>query len=264
MEIIVGIDVLFRATETGSTLPVEMDLADEYSVSRTVIRDAIKVLSGKGLVRTARRYGTRVCDQSQWNMLDPDVVGWRLSDRLSYVNYQREISDLRFLVEPGAAAMAAHRATENEKAHILALARKMATDVEDQVLETDVQFHIAIVRCTHNSLIQAFVPSLEILLRALFRTSYHALRDAIRYDPNPEIHIALAMAIAGGRAEEARHIAMAILPRGNAAADSLELHNDFWEGKLIIFRGGEDCPTCLPACLFRAYSSESGPFEEQG
>ena len=225
-----GVAIVSGQLQPGATLPVEMDLAEEYNVSRTVIRDAIKVLSGKGLVRTARRYGTRVCDQSQWNMLDPDVIGWRLSDRLSYVNYQREINDLRSLVEPGAAAMTARRATDNEKTHIIALARKMATDVEDQVLETDVQFHIAIVRGTHNSLIQAFAPSLEILLRALFRTSYHALQDAIRYDPNPEIHIALAMAIAGGRAEEARHIATAILARGNDAADSLELHDDFWKG----------------------------------
>lgn len=227
-----GIAIVSGQLAPGVTLPVEQKLADEYGVSRTSLRDAIKVLAGKGLVRTARRYGTRVCDPSEWNMMDADVVGWRLADRTSYVRFQREISDLRALVEPGAAALAAERATAEERAAILALAQRMTTDRGEEVLQTDLDFHLAIIRATHNSLIQAFIPSFGILLGALFRASYHSLTGSLRYDANPAIHVALAVAIDGGRVEEARHIATAILARGEATADRLEVEGRFWGTEL--------------------------------
>src|SRR5690606_20537985 len=60
----------------GEIMPTEAELAESLNVSRATIRDAVKVLSGKGLVRTARRYGTRVRPVEEWNLLDADVVSW--------------------------------------------------------------------------------------------------------------------------------------------------------------------------------------------
>ena len=223
-----GLAIVSGQWAPGSTLPFEQELADHYSVSRTALRDAVKVLAGKGLVRSARRYGTRVCDRSEWNMLDPDVVAWRLADRDSYVHFLREISDLRMLIEPGAAALAALRATVDQKKHILSRAHQMFKDVGEAVLATDLDFHLSIINATHNSMIQAFVPSFRILLSSLFRAAYYSQVGEHRYDPNPAIHLALAVAIDGGRAEEARHISVAILSRGNYAADALESDPAYW------------------------------------
>ena len=57
-------------------MPTEPELAAALGVSRATVRDAVKVLSGKGLVRTARRYGTRVTPVEAWNLLDGDVIAW--------------------------------------------------------------------------------------------------------------------------------------------------------------------------------------------
>ena len=63
----------------GEVMPTEPELAASLGVSRTTVRDAVKVLSGKGLVRTARRYGTRITPVSSWNLLDADVIAWHAS-----------------------------------------------------------------------------------------------------------------------------------------------------------------------------------------
>src|ERR1700747_486988 len=60
----------------GEYLPKESALCDQYGVSRTVIREATKVLEAKGLVRSRSRVGTQVLDTKQWNMLDPDLLAW--------------------------------------------------------------------------------------------------------------------------------------------------------------------------------------------
>jgi GntR family transcriptional regulator, galactonate operon transcriptional repressor len=67
-----------------------------------------------------------------------------------------------------------------------------------------------------------------VLLGSLFRSSYQSRTGSQRYDANPTIHLALAVAIDGGRVEEARHIATAILARGEATADTLEAEGVFW------------------------------------
>jgi len=73
---VLGKEIATGKYEPGVTLPLEQELIDSFEVSRTVVREAIKVLSGKGMVRTARRYGTRVCDFESWRLMDPDVIGW--------------------------------------------------------------------------------------------------------------------------------------------------------------------------------------------
>lgn len=60
----------------GSTLPMENELGDMVGVSRTVIREAVKIVSSKGVLRTARRYGTVVCPMDDWNLLDAEVIRW--------------------------------------------------------------------------------------------------------------------------------------------------------------------------------------------
>src|SRR5688500_9125717 len=96
-------------------MPVEDELASSLSVSRATVRDAIKVLSGKGLVRTARRYGTRVLPVDEWNLLDGDVVAWHRSDHPRMRRIFAETTEVRTILEPADAAVAAHRASEEQR-----------------------------------------------------------------------------------------------------------------------------------------------------
>jgi DNA-binding FadR family transcriptional regulator len=211
--------------EPGAQLPMEADLAAKFGVGRNALREAVKVLAGKGLVRTARRYGSHIADKSDWNSLDVDVIRWRLHDRSSHARFRREVAQLRELIEPGAASMAALNATEPERAAISALASSMEDAPSPEAIETDIAFHLAILDATHNSLIQGLRRPLEEMLRTLFHADLTLSEKGLSYDPNPTLHLALANAIAGGRAEEARYIAMAFVIRGSEGADRLEASN---------------------------------------
>jgi len=94
-------------------LPSEMQICEMMDVSRTVVREAIRTLTGKGLVEARPKSGTRVRPPEQWNQLDPDVLRWRLetSDMDSYLT---KLFQLRCAVEPAAAALAATSAGETD------------------------------------------------------------------------------------------------------------------------------------------------------
>jgi DNA-binding FadR family transcriptional regulator len=212
----------------GTKLPHEGELAEELGVGRNALREAVKVLAGKGLIRTARRYGTRVCERSEWNLLDPDVLSWHLADRRNYTRFLRDVSELRSFIEPNAAALAAERATPDEAARILALARRLDTVPPEEAIEVDVALHLAVLAATHNALLGGFRPALEVVLRAQFAASLHSIAGEHAYDPNPAIHTALALAIQGRRADEARHISSAMLARARHAADALDRDAHLW------------------------------------
>ncbi len=217
-----GQSIVSGEWEPGSVLPTEIDLASKYGVGRNALREAVKVLAGKGLIKTARRYGSRVADKAQWNNLDADVIGWRLTDRSSHAKFRREVAQLRELIEPGAAAMAAANASDAERRQIVNLAKAMQESPSSDAIEKDIAFHLAILGATHNTLVQALCNPLEMMLRTLFHADLRLEETGLSYDPNPAIHLALAGAIAGGRPEEARHIATAIVIRGAEGADRLE------------------------------------------
>ncbi|MFC0408361.1 FadR/GntR family transcriptional regulator [Roseomonas elaeocarpi] len=223
-----GLAIVSGRWAPGASLPFEEALASEFGVGRNALREAVKVLAGKGLVRTARRYGSRVCERSEWNLFDPDILTWHLSDPASYARFLRELSALRAMIEPGAAALAAVNATAEERAALVAQARALLDATPEASVAIDVGFHLMVLEATHNSLVAGFRHPLKILLEALFRISLDSVGGEHRYDPNPAIHIALAAAIAGGRAEEARHIAIAITARGEHGATAVERDSSFW------------------------------------
>ncbi len=208
--------------QPGQQLPSEPELAARFGVGRNALREAVKVLAGKGLIRTARRYGSRVAVAEEWNGLDADIIRWRLKDRKSHASFRREVAQLRELIEPGAASMAARNASSEERDNILSIARSIPNLPSAAAIEQDIAFHLAILRASHNSLLQGIGRSLEIMLRTLFTADLALDEQDLIYDPNPTIHLALANAIMGGFADEARHIAMAMIARGSEGADRLD------------------------------------------
>jgi GntR family transcriptional regulator, galactonate operon transcriptional repressor len=126
-----------------TVIPTEEELAQSLGVSRATVRDAVKVLSGKGLLRTARRYGTRVRPIEEWNLLDGDVVSWHEPAHPRIKRIFAETTELRIILEPAAAALAAHRGRRNRCETLLEAANAIhpgQVDIE-RLFAADCQFH---------------------------------------------------------------------------------------------------------------------------
>ncbi|MBB4052122.1 DNA-binding FadR family transcriptional regulator [Devosia subaequoris] len=150
----------------GEIMPTEPELAASLGVSRTTVRDAIKVLSGKGMVRTARRYGTRVRPVEEWSLLDAQVVAWHEPSHPRLQSMFAETTELRSIIEPQAAALAAVRATEAQVATISDAAYAMhptSGSVED-LFDADCTFHATILEATGNLMMRQLRPIILTML----------------------------------------------------------------------------------------------------
>jgi GntR family transcriptional regulator, galactonate operon transcriptional repressor len=135
----------------GDLLPNEDGLPAGLSVSRTAYREAVKILTAKGLVEARPKSGTRVAPRANWNLIDPDVLVWQLSMNPSEALI-RELFELRRIIEPKAAALAALRRTEAELAAITAALDAMLaeTPYTEAAIRSDVEFHRLIFAAAGN------------------------------------------------------------------------------------------------------------------
>jgi DNA-binding FadR family transcriptional regulator len=163
----VGVRILRGELEPGDSLAGEWD---EQDVSRTVVREAVKVLVAKGLIVSRPKTGTHVRERRYWHMLDPDVLAWRL-EAAPDDDFYMAVLELRRLIEPAVAALAATRASDEEVAELeSAFARMSETagcDLEAYI-EADVTFHDVILAGCHNELLT----HLGSTLRGVFRASF--------------------------------------------------------------------------------------------
>ncbi|TQV79326.1 FadR/GntR family transcriptional regulator [Denitrobaculum tricleocarpae] len=165
-----GRRILGGGYEPGRLVEDEGALAMRYHVSRSVVRDAVKILVGKGLLEVRRGVGTRVRPRGSWGLLDDDVLDWYQSaapDR----GFLRQLMEARRMFEPKAARWAAERASDAEKSGIETAVKRMEEErgsVEDFVL-ADASFHGAILRAAQNE----FLIAMEGMI-------YSALLSSIR------------------------------------------------------------------------------------
>jgi len=146
----------------GDQLPNADDWSAAYGVSRTVLREAIKVLAGKGMVESRPRTGTRVRPRKDWNFLDPDVLVWRYGSRTT-IEEARSLFELRRAIEPTAGALAAQRATVKQISELRLLLVEMETAGDDgeRFAIPDLAFHQAILRMSGNELIGSLAALIE-------------------------------------------------------------------------------------------------------
>lgn len=198
----IGRQIAIGKIAQGSLLPREAQLAERFDVSRQAIREALKVLAAKGMVVSRRRTGTLVQPRAAWNLLDPDVLAWHPVEDLPPALFE-DLVELRRVVEPEAAALAATRRTEAELAEIIAAVAAMERlgDDHEAFNEADISFHLAVFTASGNALFQR----LGLLMRPLLLASFHRqaegrhkLTDVVRP------HAIVAGAIARGDAAEAR------------------------------------------------------------
>jgi len=164
-----ALPILRGTYQPGATLPIEAELCAALGVSRTTVREAMKRLAGKGLVEVGPRTGTRVRPHHAWNMLDGDMIGWRLTLGVDPQLVQ-DIYELRECFEPRAAALAAERGNDTDHAAIAQAYAGMAASMDaDAAVEADVAFHAALLLASGNPFLRSFTPMTETTLRACFR-----------------------------------------------------------------------------------------------
>ncbi|WP_349631051.1 FadR/GntR family transcriptional regulator [Bradyrhizobium jicamae] len=185
-----------------TALPPEPDLEARFGVGRGVVREAIKTLAAKGLVSVRPRHGTHVLPRHEWSLLDRDVLSWLVGKDEPDRNLLLAIQEVRSIIEPAAAALAAQRATRNDRWRINAALSAMET-ANDQAsaLAADKAFHLAILDATHNPVLQGFRGAIDTILGTVFLV---AVGSANWFKENLPNHVAAARAIESGDAEKAR------------------------------------------------------------
>ncbi len=168
-----------------ATLPSEAALCAEFGVSRTVIREALKTLESKGLLRGKPRVGTVVRDRADWNLLDADLLDWMGADVLDRA-LLGAIVEARETMEPAAAALAATRASVAEIDALGDALQRMRTATDPHALTAaDVAFHTGLLKASHNPVFARFSAIIEAgLMRAL---------DASNRAPGARIEAALSL-----------------------------------------------------------------------
>jgi len=166
----------------GVVLPNETELGASFDVSRTALREGIKVLTAKGLLASRTRTGTRVRPRHEWNMLDPDILAWRSASRQPE-GFIQDLIEFRLAVEPLAASLAATRASDDEFRYIERAYADMVTAGEDVQagVEPDLRFHQGILHASGNELLAP----LGALIEAALTMSFRLATPAIKLDSFP-------------------------------------------------------------------------------
>ncbi|MGH8794485.1 MAG: FadR/GntR family transcriptional regulator [Stackebrandtia sp.] len=174
--------ILNGAYREGSTIDVA-GLEAELEVSRTVMREALKVLAAKGLVDARQKRGTFVRPRSDWNLLDTDVIRWQFAERTDD-DFLDNLHEVRWIIEPAGARLAAQRRTEDDLGALESALEEMTLARGDPAaaVEADLAFHRALLAATHNEL----VVRMEMLLETGLATRDRLVHGAHPYnDPVP-------------------------------------------------------------------------------
>lgn len=162
---------------SGDVLPREDVLAGQMDVSRTVLREAVKVLAAKGLVESRPKVGTRIRDPRFWHQLDGQVLAWRCAS-MPTDDFVQKLVEMREVIEPAAAALAARRCNADQLQALddaytaMAAARDM-----DAWNVADVTFHEAILDATNNELMVSLFSVVETSLETFFSLSARVAKD---------------------------------------------------------------------------------------
>jgi DNA-binding FadR family transcriptional regulator len=191
----------------GQTLELS-ELEAELDVSRSVIREALRVLKAKGLIEARQKRGTFVQPRTEWKLLDADVIRWRFAGRDDEFLFN-DLAELRGIIEPAAAGLAALRRDDRDLAALDAALDLMAAAArgEGDAVEADLLFHRAVLAATHNELLLRT----EIVLEPGLAARDHVVHAAVEDDDPTPAHAAVLEAIRAGDHDGAVHAASALL-----------------------------------------------------
>lgn len=161
-----AVAIISGQVRAGQLLPNEDDLRADISVSRTAYREAVKVLTAKGLVEARPKSGTRAAPRERWNLLDPDVLSWHFEADPNE-KFIRDLFELRRFVEPSAARLAAQRRSASDIARIEAAYRGMVENppYAEITIRADLAFHEAIFTAAQNAALQCLASAVIATLQ---------------------------------------------------------------------------------------------------
>ena len=198
-----------------SILPGEIELGEQFGVSRTAVREAVKTLTAKGMVLPRPRMGTRVMPRSSWNFLDKELLAWWMTES----NFNEVVDHfliMRSSLEPQACMLAAVNGSVEQKTRLNTLMEEMVllkSDFDRQRwIEVDMAWHEHIYIMSGNPFLSAFA--------ALFNSVYQSYFSAITNNEviKLDLHQAIVDAIRQGDGEQARQASRALLDAPNTQA----------------------------------------------
>lgn len=147
-------------------------LSAELGVSRTVVREALGLLRDKGLIESRPKAGTVVADYRMWNLLDPDVLRWSIASRSAPMTLGH-VAEVRLVLEPEAARLAARRRSDGAAEEMLELYEAMADAVDDlnRYIEADLAFHDAVFRASANPVLAQMAETIRVALEGSRRVT---------------------------------------------------------------------------------------------
>jgi DNA-binding FadR family transcriptional regulator len=197
-----GIAIVSGQYQPGDLLDSEIAASEQFAVSRTAYREAVRILAAKGLVDARPKVGTRINPQSKWNLLDPDVLEWTFESEpdLALLN---SLFELRNVVESAAAGFAA---TRRSAAHLKAM-RAALDGMAEHTLATpagrqaDLDFHTTLLDATDNPFIISLTSGVSAAISTT--TIFKQRKRPLRRDPLPD-HLRVFTAIAAKDAAKAQ------------------------------------------------------------
>lgn len=194
----IGGDILSGVFPPGSKLPSEAEMLARFSVSRTVLREAFKTLTAKGLIVARTRVGTTVLDSAHWNFFDADILAWKVSQGFD-VDFVRDVAAIRMAIEPAAAEAAAEQARPEDIATLRACIARMgeATSSAGDFADADLDFHKAVGYASGNVLMRSLAAVIETALLASFRLS-SPVREAEVHEESVRGHASIVDLIEAG------------------------------------------------------------------
>lgn len=215
-----GADIVGGRYQPGDLLPREAELTEEYGVSRTSVREAMKVLAAKGLVEIRQKIGTRVREAHLWSVFDSDILRWyALQGKGDEI--MRDLIELRQILEPSAARLAAGRATMTDLRRIELAHLEMVDSAHDneRYAASDVEFHMAVYGASHNALLQRFGRLVADFMQLSFSVQQRArtANHSVDFTEDARVHGAVYDAINRGDAEASAATMLDVVLDGKSA-----------------------------------------------
>lgn len=193
----------------------------QFGVSRSVVREAVRVLQNLGLVESVKRVGIRVLPMGHWNVYDPLVIRWRLAETTNGAQL-RSLTELRSAVEPRAAELAARFAPDSATGELLALASRMRAvgregDLE-LFLELDIRFHSLVLAASGNEM---FAKLDSVIAEVLTGRTDQGLMPRRPHEEALQWHVDVADAIQGRRPTDAAAAMERIMSRTSTEVEQI-------------------------------------------
>ncbi|MCE0827148.1 FadR family transcriptional regulator [Buttiauxella sp. A2-C2_NF] len=202
---LLGRRIVVNEIESDFLLPKENELCEIFGVSRTVLREAVKILADKGLIRTRQKSGTFVNSQAAWNLFDEWILKWMFERQLD-MKFIEDLIELRSFIETAVVKLSALRADEADIAIMESAYLELSkAKTFDEHISADVNFHLAIFQSCKNEMFLQFKTVIKVILENSFQNQ-QKIMNKVSLSRSLELHEKLLNSIKEKRPDNAETI----------------------------------------------------------